>query len=217
MYSRLSTKLIHLGFRISKANTSLFIYSKYGVVIYLLVYVDNIVVTSYSPSTIMTLLDDLRSNFNLKDLGELHYFWGIQDTKVDSVLSLSQEKYASGILSKAGMQWCKLVKTMFVTSLKLTLSGGTPLSNDEATKYRSLVGGLQYLTLTRLDVSFAVNKVCQFHHAPTDLHLAAVKRILRYIQGTLSLGLKFHRSSSLKPSAFLDVDWAGCLDDWWST
>jgi hypothetical protein len=61
-------------------------------------------------------------------------------------------------------------------------------------------------------VAFAVNKACQFLHSPTDLHMAAVKRILRYIQGTLSVGLKFHRSSSLALSAFSDADWAGCPD-----
>jgi hypothetical protein len=216
-YSRLSTKLIHLGFWISKADTSLFIYSKAGVVIYLLVYVDNIVVTSSSSAAVTTLLDDLRSEFALKDLGELHYFLGVQAPKVDGGLSLSQEKYASKILAKAGMQRCKPVKTPLVTSEKLTLGGGTPLINEEAMKYRSLVGGLQYLTLTRPDVSFAVNKVCQFLHAPTNLHLAAVKCIMWYVQGTLSFGLQFHHHSSLKPSAFPDANWAGNPDDRQST
>jgi hypothetical protein len=103
-YTRLSTKLIHLGFRISKTATSLFIHKKSGVIIYLLVYVDEIVVTSSSPSAVMTLLDDLRSDIALKDLGELHYFLGVQVTKVYGGLCLSQEKYVSEILAKADMQ-----------------------------------------------------------------------------------------------------------------
>jgi hypothetical protein len=132
------------------------------------------------------------------------------------VVSPCLKKYASEILLKASMHKCKPVKTPLVLSDKLSITGGTPLSDEDATKYRSLVGGLQYLTLTHPDVSFAVNKVCYFFHAPSDLHLAAVKRILRYIQGTLSIGLKFH-SSSLKLSAFSDADWAGCPDDRRST
>jgi hypothetical protein len=105
---------------------------------------------------------------------------------------------------------CKPVRTPLVTSEKLSANGGTSLSDEDATRYRSLVGGLQYLTLTWPVVSFTVNKACQFLHLPTDLHMAALKRILQYIQGTLSVGLKFHRSSLLALSVFSDADWAGC-------
>jgi hypothetical protein len=80
-----------------------------------------------------------------------------------------------------------------------------------------MVGALQYLTLTRPAISFAVNKVCQFLHSPTTAHWSAVKRILRYVQGTLSLGLRFGKSKSMIVSAFSDVDWTGCIDDRRST
>jgi histone deacetylase 1/2 len=81
----------------------------------------------------------------------------------------------------------------------------------------SLVGGLQYLTLMRPDLSFAVNKVCQYLSQPTTTHYEAVKRILRYIRGTVSTGLRFRRSSSTGLSIFTDADWAGCSDDRRST
>jgi len=80
-----------------------------------------------------------------------------------------------------------------------------------------VVGALQYLTLTRPDISFAVNKVCQYLHAPTTIHWSAVKRILRYVSGTIKLGLKIKRSNSTLVSAFSDADWAGCVDDRRST
>jgi histone deacetylase 1/2 len=80
-----------------------------------------------------------------------------------------------------------------------------------------MVGALQYLTLTRPDICFVVNKVCQFLHAPTTTHWSAVKRILCYIHGSLSLGLKIRKSPSAVVSAFSDVDWAGCVDDRRST
>lgn len=85
------------------------------------------------------------------------------------------------------------------------------------TKYRSLVGALQYLTLTRPDISFAVNKACQYLHAPTTAHWTVAKRILRYVRHTLSVGLTFSKSTSTLVSAFSDSDWAGCLDDRRST
>jgi hypothetical protein len=115
-------------------------------------------------------------------------------TKDDLVLS--QDQYARDVLRRAGMYHCKPVKTPLAISTKLSVSAGTLLDAEDSNKYRSLVGGLQYLTLTRPDISFAVNRVCQFLHSPTDLHMAPVKRILRYIQDTLDVRLQFHRSSS---------------------
>jgi histone deacetylase 1/2 len=99
----------------------------------------------------------------------------------------------------------------------LTSIDGTLLSSEEATEYRSVVGGLQYLTLTRPDISYAVNRVCQYLHAPRDSHWTAVKRILRYVRHTVSFGLRLRSSSSSLLSTFSDADWAGNPDDRRST
>lgn len=93
---------------------------------------------------------------------------------------------------------CKAVTTPLSTSEKLIAGDGEPLGPDDSTKYRSIVGGLQYLTLTRPDISSAVNKVCQYLHAPTTQHWTAVKRILRYISGSASTGLKITQSPSTR-------------------
>lgn len=98
------------------------------------------------------------------------------------------------------------MNTPMASDEKLTLTDGVPLSAEDATAYRNIVGALQYLTLTHLDISFSVNKVCQFLHAPTMLHWSAVKRIIRYLQGTIGLGVMLRRSSSLLLSAFSDAD-----------
>jgi histone deacetylase 1/2 len=103
------------------------------------------------------------------------------------------------------------------TSEKLSVHEGEPLGVEDSTRYRSIVGALQYLTLTRPDISFSVNKVCQFLHAPTTHHWTAVKRILRYLKDTSKLGLRLSKSSSMIVSAFSDADWAGCPDDRRST
>jgi histone deacetylase 1/2 len=106
-----------------------------------------------------------------------------------------------------------------VSSDKLSATDGTLLSTDDSTRYRSIVGGLQYLTMTRPDLSFAVNKVCQYLHAPRCTHWSAVKRILRYVKATLSHGLLLQPSTTSPDllSAFSDADWAGNSDDRRST
>jgi hypothetical protein len=99
------------------------------------------------------------------------------------------------------------------TSEKLLLHEGDTLGQNDATQYRSIVGALQYLTLTRPDISFVVNKVYQFLHSPTTVHWAVVKRILRYLKACTKLGLKLRKFNSMLVSAYSDADWAYCLDD----
>lgn len=111
------------------------------------------------------------------------------------------------------MTKCKAIDTPLPSTQKLSVKDGDVLGPDDSTKYRSMVGALQYLTLTSPNISFAVNKVCQFLHAPTTVHWCAAKRILRYVQGTIHLGLKIGDSKSTTVSAFSDADWAGCVDD----
>jgi histone deacetylase 1/2 len=192
---------------------SLFIYDKGNVTIYMLIYVDDIIVTSSSPEAVIALLNDLRKDFALKDLGDLHYFLGIEVKKVKNGILLSQSKYAQDILARVGMTSCKSSPTPLSATEKLSKTDGQVLGPVDSTKYRSIVGALQYLTLTRPDISFAVNKVCQFLHMPTTVHLSAVKRILRYVKLTIDMSLSIQKSNSLLISAFTDVDWAGNIDD----
>jgi histone deacetylase 1/2 len=110
-YSRLSSKLSSLGFIPSKADTSLFLYNKSGIIIYVLVYVDDIIVTSSSDLAITVLLRDLNKNFAIKDLCDLHYFLGIEVKKIQNGLVLTQEKYATDLIAKVGMSGCKAVPT----------------------------------------------------------------------------------------------------------
>ena len=216
-YARLCAKLASLGFLPSKGDTSLFFYRKGQHTIFLLVYVDAIIVASSSTEATNALLKDLEKDFALKDLGDLHYFLGIEVKRSKEGLTLSQEQDAKDVVYRAGMENCKAVATPLASSEKLSITDGSKLNSDDATKYRSVIGALQYLTLTRPDISFSVNKVCQFLHAPTTVHWSAVKRILRYVQETMNLGLKFRPSHSMMVSAFSDADWTGCPDDRRST
>jgi hypothetical protein len=120
---------------------------------FLLVYVDDIIVTSSCSAAIDTLLKDLNSKFALKDLGALQYL-GIQVEKKGAGILLSQEKYAADILARANMTKCKAVATLLSTSEKLSVEGGTQLGDQDSMKYRSVVGALQYLTHYRKTVCF---------------------------------------------------------------
>ena len=163
------------------------------------------------------MLRNLSADFALKDLGDLHFFLGIEVHRRSDGLLLNQEKYVNDLLKRVGMTNCSPCPTPLSTSDTLSLHEGSFLGPEDSSSYRSVVGTLQYLTLTRTDLSFSINKVCQFLHAPTTTHWTAVKRILRYINGTRTLGLTFQKSSSTLLSAFSDADWAGDMDDRRST
>jgi len=215
-YARLCGKLQMLGFQSSKADTSLFYYNRGKHTMFVLVYVDDIIVASSSQEATNALLRDLEKEFALKDLDYLHYFLGIEVKRDSQGLILSQGKYADNIIKRTGMHNCKPINTPLSSIEKLSATEGDPLGPEDATKYRSVVGAMQYLTLTRPDISFVVNKVCQFLHNPTTVHWSVVKRILWYIHGTSKLGLHIITKSMLV-SAFTDADWAGCIDDRCST
>jgi len=214
-YKRLSDFLLSIGFQASKADTSLFILSYGGALFYLLVYVDDILLTGSNSELLHKLINLLSSEFKLRDLGMVHYFLGIEVKPTSMGILLSQQKYATDIIRREGMSSCKPVDTPSSPSSALTTLSGSPYS--DSTKYRQIVGALQYLTFTRPDICYAVNKVCQFMHAPTEDHWAAVKRILRYLQATTSYGLHVTRGSPLSLHGFIDADWAGSVDDRKST
>jgi hypothetical protein len=142
---------------------------------------------------------------------------GIEVKQCNDGIVLSQDKYTMDILNCVGMQNCKPMHTPLAADEKLSLIAGNLLSAEDATSYRSVVGALQYLMLTRLDISFMMNKVCQILHDPTTHHWSVVKRILCYLRGTCGLGLQIRCCASLLLSAFLDAEWVGNADDRRST
>jgi histone deacetylase 1/2 len=159
----------------------------------------------------------LSESFPIKDLGTLEYFLGLEATYNSGGMVLTQRKYALDLLHRVSMENCRPTSTPLATTERLARDTGTMLGTEDSSRYRSIVGGLQYLTHTRPDLAFAVNKVCQFLSQPTDVHWEAVKRILRYVKGTLDMGLRIRKSSSTGISIYTDADWAGCIDDRRST
>lgn len=128
---------------------------------------------------------------------------------------LSQRCYILDILHQTNMVYAKPVLTPLPTSSTPTMSSGSPLSDP--TEYRVIVGSLQYLSLTCLDISFTVNKLSHFMYQPSTEHWVLAKRLLRYLRGTLDEGVFFYRDSPFSLHAFSDADWAGNKDDFSST
>ncbi|XP_019088989.1 PREDICTED: uncharacterized protein LOC109127887 [Camelina sativa] len=196
-------------------DTSLFILQRGKTFVYLLVYVDDILITGNDNSSIQRVLHSLADRFSVKDPKELNYCLGIEAHRTVKGLHLCQRKYIIDLLQRYNMLYAKPVATPMASSPKLTLKSGSPL--PDGTDYRSLVGSLQYLSFTRLDISYAVNRLSQFMHRPTQEHWQAAKRVLRYLAGTTTHGLFFAAKNNLALHAYFDADRAGDRDDYVST
>jgi hypothetical protein len=140
--------------------------------------VDDIVLTASSAGFLKHIIEALRREFAMTDIGQLHHFLGISVTCSADSLFLSQRQYTQDILERAGMSVCKPCSTPVDLHSKLS-ADGPPV--DDATQYRSLAGALQYLTFTRPDIAFAVQQFCLYMYNPREPHLAALKRILHYL------------------------------------
>ena len=159
---------------------------------YLLLYVDDIILMACTAGLLSQLMASLCAEFVIKDLGPLHDF--VKVVRRPNAFFLHQRKYAHELLERAGMLNCKPAPTPVDTKAKVSALEGSPAS--DAAFYRSIVGALQYLTLTRPDLQYAVQQVCLHMHAPRDSHWTLMKRILRYIRGTQSMGLTLTASAS---------------------
>ena len=180
-----------------------------------MVYVDDIVITGTYPTLIVDFISKLDAQFALKDLGTLLYFLGLQVSISSYSIHLSQHKYIQDLLLRASLLDCSPASTPMSTTTSLSLYAGDPLLDPYT--YQSIVGALEYCTITRLDISFAVNKVCQYMHAPTNYHWLVVKRILRYIKGTIKHGINFQASSDLSLTCYSDTDCASSPENRKST
>ncbi|XP_024317012.1 uncharacterized protein LOC106865377 isoform X2 [Brachypodium distachyon] len=209
-YDRFTAYLRTIGFIVTWSDHSLYVLRSGADTAFLLLYVDDIVLTASSDALLRMVTAQLRSEFSMKDLGPLQFFLGIRVSWSPAGFFLDQEQYAEDLLERACMTACKPASTPVDTRTKLDADSSAPVAN--VSEYRSIVGALQYLTMTRPDLQYAVQQACFFMHAPREPHLALVKRILRYVRGTSSLGLHLRRSAKLDLVTYSDADWAGCSD-----
>jgi hypothetical protein len=211
-FTRLCESLQALGFVESQVDYSLFIFHSQNIHLFVLIYVDDIIITGTHGDVIFIL--SMKDEFAMKGLSPFHYFLGVQEFRDHNGLYLTQTKYIFDILHRRKMLGVKSYSAPTVSGSKMSQFDGDPLS--DGTEYKQIVGALQYCTLTRPDIAFSVNQLCQFMHSPTSAHWIAAKRVLRYLKGTIDHGL-FLPTGSLQLSAYCDSDWPSGLDDCRST
>ncbi|XP_068476786.1 uncharacterized mitochondrial protein AtMg00810-like [Phaseolus vulgaris] len=215
-YTKLSITLQSLGFNSTTSDPSLFVRFTHSSSLFVLIYVDDIIITRSVPTDIISLISTLSSVFALKDLGPLHHFLGIDvSTLQDGSLHLSQRHYVQSLLQRTQMLESHPQPTPMITNLKLPQNVSATFFDPSL--FRSTVGALQYVLITRPELTFSVNKVSQFMHSPQEHHWKAVKRILRYLNGTLDHGLLIKHNTNNTIQGFCDSDWASDIDDKKST
>ncbi|PKU78146.1 putative mitochondrial protein [Dendrobium catenatum] len=204
-YTTFTSYLLKLGFTHSQADPSLLLLHRDRIQIYLLVYVDDILLTGNDTKTMTALVNQLKSQFTMKDLGTAHQFLGLRiDTHPDKYF-MSQSVYAQSIINIAELQKCNSVANPCTNKLPVISSDAVPCFSLPV--YRQLIGSLQYLTLTRPDIAYAVNMLSQHMHKPEIQHTILLKKLIKYIKGTIAFGLPITRSTLLLRT-FSDADWA---------
>ncbi|KAK2974100.1 hypothetical protein RJ640_020456 [Escallonia rubra] len=175
----------------------------------------NTIPISHTDYGVQQIINALANRFSLKDLGQLNYFLGVEVLPFSGGLLLSQQKYVDDILHEANMQDSKGVPTPMSSTTILNVKKGDPIV--DASRFHTIVGKLQYLSFTRPDIAYTVNKLSQFMHCPQTPHWKAVKRLLRYLNHTSSFGLRITRESDNRLLVYSDSDWAGDPTDRTST
>ena len=178
-YGKLSTYLISCNFKVSHADHSLFVKTEGTTKTIVLVYVDDIIVTGNNHTKIKKVQLQLKNKFEIKDLGHLKYFLGIEVAHSSKGMVISQRKYTLDLLNEVGKLGCKPISTPIDYKCKLNSEDGELL--PDINHYQRLVGKLIYLTVTRPDISFAVSQVSRFMHAPRTPHLESINKILRFL------------------------------------
>ncbi|XP_072080868.1 uncharacterized protein [Arachis hypogaea] len=209
-HTKLATILIGLGYHQSKHDDCLFTKDSSNSFTALLVYVDDLVLAGNCMVEIQAVKDHLHKLFQIKDIGELKYFLGIEFARNREGIAMYQRKYCLELLEDYGMLATKSATTPMDYSRQLSKSTGTRLKTN--TEYRRLIGRLLYLANTRPEISYAVGKLSQFLECPTDKHFEAGLRVLRYLKSSLAQGLFFSTKSDLEVIGYSDSDWAACPD-----
>ncbi|KAG8502831.1 hypothetical protein CXB51_000478 [Gossypium anomalum] len=215
-YDRVDAYLCRLGFKKSQSEPTLYVKKTEDETLLIIsVYVDDLLVTGSRTDLINDFKTQMKEVFDMTDLGAMTYFLSMEVNQSDRGIFISQQAFGLKILDKFCMTNCKSVSTPMAQGEKLTSFGNQERVDEK--EYRSLVGCLLYLTATRPDLMHAVSLLSRFMHYCDTSHFKAAKRVLRYLKGTLKLGVMFKKENELRLVRYSDSDWAGSADDMRST
>jgi histone deacetylase 1/2 len=209
-YSRIDAWLTSQGYTRSKYDPNLYFATKDGKRVFILLYVDDLLITGDDKERIAQLKAALKQEFAMTDLGHAKQYLGAEILRFPHGILITQSAYIRKLLQRFGMENCNMSQLPMDPNVQLQKHMGTDTVNPEL--YRSLVGSLIYLTNTRIDISYAVGCVARYMDFPEVAHLNAAKRILRYLNGTINHGLFMSSDNNEEYHAYADADWGRDLD-----
>ncbi|KAK6137074.1 hypothetical protein DH2020_029185 [Rehmannia glutinosa] len=214
-YDTLSQFLTDNGFTKGKVDRTLFVIQDKKSILLVQIYVDDIIFGSTNKECVKSFQTSCKSKFEMSMMGELTFFLGLQVKQVKDGTFISQTKYTRDLMKNFGMEEKSSVKILMNTSVKMDMNAdGKPV---DKTRYRTLIGSLLYLTASRPDILHAVCLCARFQSNPKDSHMSAVKRIFRYLKGTIQYGLFYPKNENFSLKGYSDSDYAGNIDDRKST
>ncbi|XP_019087606.1 PREDICTED: uncharacterized protein LOC109127414 [Camelina sativa] len=179
------------------------------------IYVDDIVFGSTCQPLVKQFVESMSQEFEMSMVGELRYFLGLQVEQSADVIFVSQSTYAKELVQRFGLDKSK--------EAKIPMGANDKLSKEEEGEdvderlYKGMIGSLLYLTASRPDICLSLGICACYHAKPKMLHLLAVKKIIKYIKGTLDFGIYYTKDTNTSLSGYCDADWAGFVDDRRST
>src|SRR6185295_19239078 len=210
-YDRLAKFLLKNGYRREVIDRTLFILEEECEILVVQVYVDDIIFSSTNLALVDKFKDLMSSEFEMSMIGELSIFLGLQITQKEDGIQIHQQKYLKELLKKFLMETCKSMATPCITDKKLKRFLSSPRVNEKV--YRGMIGSLMYLTASRPDIVFVVCLCARFQSDPREPHLAAMKRIFRYLKGTDNLCLWYPKECPFELVGYTDGDYASYLAD----
>lgn len=200
--------IISMGFKQCKSDYCLYVNSSKDEIIYILLYVDDLLIVCQDVTYINEIKSALLERFQMQDMGNISHFLGLDITRTNDELSISQSNYLAKIVEKFGLENCNPVKTPMEVQNHLLTDEIEEQSNDFDKPYRLLLGSLMYAMLcSRPDLSYSLNYLSRFQNNPNETVWQMLKRVLRYVKGTLDLKLVFKKNMGCILTGYSDADW----------
>ena len=182
------------GFARCPSEHTLFVKNHEEKILIVCIYVDDLVFTGSDERMFAEFKASMKQEFDMADLGKMKFFLGVEIVQNDEGIYLSQRKYMLEILERFGLENANSVRNPMVPVMKL-------MKNEDGeqvdmTRYKQMVGSLMYLSMTRPDIMFVVGLISRYMEKPTNLHMQAIKRILRYVRGSMNLGIYYKREAA---------------------